>query len=250
MVQTITSSILCYHRVTFYEYLQEYKLLSQRQSGFRPKHSTATCLIEITDFLLHNLDSGLITGAIFLDLKKAFDIISHKILLSKMPYYVIKTTELQWFSSYLCNRQQCVSFQGAQSGFEYVTSGVPQGSILGPLLFCLSINDMCNLPFENQTKISLYADDTALFCKGKNILTIQMTLQKEYNLLREWFRINQMKINATKTKVMVFGTKRKIKNQILRISHGEDYLENVTHTKYLGVILDQSLNWSLHMYLI
>ena len=230
-----------------YEYLQKFELLSHRQSGFRPKHSTATCLVEITDFLLNNLDSGLITGAIFLDLKNAFDIISHEILLSKLPFYGIKTTELDWFSSYLCKRQQCVSFQGALSDFENVSSGVPQGSILGPLLFCLSINDMCNLQFENETKIALYADDTALFCKGSNFLSSQTTLQKEYDLLREWFRINQMEINANKTKVMVFGTKRKVKNQILRISHGEDYLENVTHTKYLGVTLDQSLNWSLHI---
>ena len=230
-----------------YDYLQEYKLLSSRQSGFRPKHSTATCLIEITDFLLNNLDSGLITGAIFLDLKKAFDIISHEILLSKMPFYGIKTTELQWFSSYLCNRQQCVSFQGIQSDFENVTSGVPQGSILGPLLFCIFINDMCNLKFENQTKIALYADDTALFCKGKNIHDCQVTLQKEYDLMREWFRINEMQINYKKTKVMVFGTKRKVKNHVLKIAHEEEYLENVTSIKYLGVTLEQSLNWSLHV---
>ena len=108
-----------------YEYLQEYKLLSQRQSGFRPKHSTATCLIEITDHLLNNIDCGLITGAIFLDLKKAFDVISHEILLLKMPYYGINSVELDWFSSYLTNRQQCVSFQGVQSNFLQIYSGVP-----------------------------------------------------------------------------------------------------------------------------
>ena len=156
-----------------YKYLQEHKFLSQRQSGFRPKHSTATCLIEITDFLLNNLDSGVITGAIFLDLKKAFDVISHEILLSKLPYYGIISVELNCFSSYLSDRQQCVSFQGVQNDFLHVKSGVPQGSILGPLLFCLFLNDMCNLKFNNQTKIALYADDTALFCKGSNILNSQ-----------------------------------------------------------------------------
>ena len=233
--------------VQLYDYLQKHRLLSERQSGFRPKHSTATCLIEITDFLLNNLDQGIITGAIFLDLKKAFDIISHAILLSKLPYYGITATELEWFNSYLSSREQFVCFQGTESTSMHVKSGVPQGSILGPLLFCLCINDICNLEFNDQTKIALYADDTALICEGKNIESSQKTLQKEYDLLCEWFKINKMQINAKKTKVMVLGTKRKIKNQVMKIKHDNNFLDSVSDFKYLGVILDQNLNWSLHL---
>ena len=230
-----------------YNYLQEHRLLSQRQSGFRRKHSTATCLVEITDYLLDNLDKGIITGAIFLDLRKAFDVISHLVLLAKLPYYGINDNEIGWFTSYLSNRKQCVSYQGTQSNWSHVKSGVPQGSILGPLLFCLCINDLCSLQFSDQTKIALYADDTAIFCGGKNIENIQRILQKEYNLMDEWFKLNRMQINAKKTKVMMFGTKQKIKNKIIKVKHGNDFLENVTTFKYLGVILDQSLNWSLHV---
>ena len=106
---------------------------------------------------------------------------------------------------------------------------------------------MCNLKFNNQTKIALYADDTALFCKGSNILNSQKSLQKEYNLLRKWFEINNMEINARKTKYGLLYTKRKISNQVLKISHGNEYLDNVTDIKYLGVTLDQSLNWTLYV---
>ena len=100
---------------------------------------------------------------------------------------LILLNELDWFSSYLMNRQQCVSFQGVQSNFLQIYSGVPQGSILGPLIFCLFLNDMCNLKFSKQTKIALYADDRALFCKGNNLKSSQKKLQKHYDLMHKWF---------------------------------------------------------------
>ena len=131
------------------------------QSGFRPSHSTATCVTDIVDYLLENMNTGQVTGAILLDLKKAFDVIPHKKILEKLAYYGARIKELKWFENFLIGRKQCVSISQCSSDFVTLKSGVPQGSILGPLLFCLYINDMCNLNMDKQTKMSLYADDTA-----------------------------------------------------------------------------------------
>ena len=230
-----------------YCYLNDNGLLSDRQSGFRPLHSTSTCLTEIVDFLLDNMNSKQLTGSIFLDLRKAFDVIPLNLILEKMKYYGIRHSELEWFTSYLMNRQQCVSIQGTNSTFLEVKSGVPQGSILGPLIFCLYINDMCKLPFHSNTKISLYADDTAIFNADQNLPSIQCNLQQDFDLLKNWLLINRMYLHPQKTKVMIFGSKRKLNNQSVSIKFKDTELENVDNIKYLGVILDSQLNWSYYI---
>ena len=230
-----------------YSYLNDNGILSERQSGFRPLHSTSTCLTEIVDFLLDNMNSKKLTGSIFLDLRKAFDVIPHDLLLKKMKYYGIRNSELEWFSRYLINRQQCVSIKGTTSALLEVKSGIPQGSILGPLIFCLYINDICKLPFHSNTKISLYADDTAIFNTDQNFTNIQNNLQKDFDLISNWLVINRMYLHPQKTKVMLFGQSRKLKNQRITIRFKDITLEKVDQMKYLGVILDSQLNWSLHI---
>ena len=230
-----------------YSYLNNNDLLSDRQSGFRPFHSTSTCLTEITDFLLDNMNSKQLTGSIFLDLRKAFDVIPHDLILRKMKYYGIRNCELEWFSRYLMNRKQCVSIKGTTSSLLEVKSGIPQGSILGPLIFCLYINDISKLPFHSNTKISLYADDTAMFNTDQNLTKIQRNLQSDFDLISNWLVINRLFLHPQKTKVMLFGSKRKLSNQHLCIKHNDIVLESVDQMKYLGVILDNKLNWSLHI---
>ena len=230
-----------------FDHLNKNKLLSSQQSGFRPSHSTATCVTEIVDYLLENMNKRQLTGAVFLDLKKAFDVIPHRKILRKLSYYGINMKELKWFENYLIGRRQCVSVSNCISDFLTVKSGVPQGSILGPLLFCLYINDMCNLRFHENTKISLYADDTALFNYDINVEKVQKNLQQDFDLISNWFENNDMYLHSGKTKVMMFGPKRKLHNKKLMVKYKNERLDNTESIKYLGVILDSQLLWNEHV---
>ena len=126
-------------------------------------HSTQTCLLEVTDYLLNNFNSGLYTGVVFLDLKKAFDTVHHKVLLNKLQNIGVQGSELNWFESYLSNRQQVTKIGDFTSNPGFVNFGVQQGSILGPLLFTLYINSLSSVITNNNAKVTLYADDTAIF---------------------------------------------------------------------------------------
>ena len=125
-----------------YDYLQKHKLLSDCQSGFRPLHSTSSTLVNITNTLLQNTDNGLLTGLVFLDISKAFDTLDHELLLRKLSNYGFNQTSIQWFDPYLSNRSQSVCTNGTVSDPEPILHGVPQGSVLRPLLFIIYVNDL------------------------------------------------------------------------------------------------------------
>ena len=147
---------LIFNRI--YKFLNDNSLLSKFQSGFRPKHSTLTSLIQMCDTLYENMDNGRLNGVVFLDMRKAFDSINH-ILLEKMnTQFGIKNLELEWFKSYLNNREQVCVVNGKTSSAKKIMCGVSQGSILGPLLFLLYINDLPEC--LDKTSPYLYADDT------------------------------------------------------------------------------------------
>ena len=164
-------------------YLQENRLLSPFQSGFRKQHSTTFAALSFANTIWRNIDQGFMTVAVFLDFRKAFDTIDHSILLRKLHFLGIKGKELNWFQNYLSGRTQVVGVGGASSDPLHITSDVPQGSILGPPLFVIHINDLplCIKIFN----VLMNADNTVLFCAGSNSKVIEDNLNQDLNTLGE-----------------------------------------------------------------
>ena len=157
-----------------YHYLNDNKLLSSCQSGFRSLHSTITALLEATNSWSVNIDNGFLNGVVFIDLKKAFDTIDHEIILRKMSYFGADQETITWFQSYLSNRTQRCNVNGRLSTPRTITCGVPQGSILGPLLFLMYINDLPNCLWEASPR--MFADDTNITLTAKTLTELKLAL--------------------------------------------------------------------------
>ena len=196
-------------------YIKDNNLLFEHQSGFRSSYSTETCLIHLMDWIKSEGDKGNYTGMVLLDLQKAFDTVNHTILLKKLKAIGLNKTSVAWFEAYLTDRTQLADVSGTLSPVEKVTCGVPQGSILGPMLFLIYVND---LPSAVKCKVLLYADDTALLVSGKSVLEIERSLASELQSVRNWLIDNKLSLHLGKTESILFGTKRKLQNQVLNIS--------------------------------
>ena len=182
-----------------YRYLNENSLISKFQSGFRPKYGTVSALIQMCDQWLTDMDNGKLNGVVFLEICKAFDLINHEILLRKLKdQFGIHSTELKWFESYLTNRTQVCSVNGQTSSSKKIVCGIPQGSILGPLLFLLYINDMTDC--LEKTTPYLYADDTEISSSSDNFDTLIENLNHDLNNIRKWLSKNKLKHHPTKIK--------------------------------------------------
>ena len=182
-----------------YQYLNTNCFINSNQSGFRELHSTVTCLLKNTDDSYNGLDTGNLAGMVFLDLKKAFDTVDHQILCRKLESYGILHRELAWFGSYLSNRVQYYTVNGVESQIENIDIGVPQGLCLGPLLFLVYINDLPRA-VENST-ISMYADDTSLCFKSKDLSRLKETLNEDLSRLDAWLISNKFSLNVGKNSV-------------------------------------------------
>ena len=230
-----------------YAYLEEHDILYQNQSGFRATHSTVTALLEATDSWAYNIDNGKINGVIFLDLKKAFDTVDHQILLSKLNYYGIHGKSFKWFQPYLENRTQKCSVNGSLSSSCSLTCGVPQGTILGPLLFLLYINDLPNCLSNCEPR--MYADDTHLTYAGGDLESIQLCLNEDLTNVFNWLQANKLTLNMTKTEFMLIGSGQRLgtltASPTTRMNSTQ--VSQVTSTKSLGVIIDDRLDWHSHI---
>ena len=168
------------------------------QSGFRKNHSCHTALTHLIDTWLKDIDSGNYVGAVFLDLRKAFDLVDHEILIHKLKLYHFSENTVKLFESYLSNRHQLIKIKNLKSDILSIKSGVPQGSILGPLLFLLYMNDIASI--SNTGSTDLYADDTTICESSNDLRKIQIQLQIRLNLINNWCTQNNMLIHPAKTK--------------------------------------------------
>jgi hypothetical protein len=240
-VLTIVSKILeraVYDQVE--SYLKNNNLLYKLQSGFRSCFSTDTCLMYLTDYIKMEMGKGNYTGMVMLDLQKAFDTVDHKILLYKLSAMGMSQKTVKWFEDYLTGRTQLVAVGEILSKPCKITCGVPQGSILGPLLFLIYVNDM---PAATNCELLLYADDSALLVSDTNVDNIQNTLGKELESVSSWLVDNKLSLHLGKTESILFGSKRKLnKHSSLKVvCNGNDVVAKKS-VKYLGAELEQTLS--------
>ena len=191
-------------------YLDINKRLSTEQSGNKKYHSTETSLIETTDTFLHAIDKKEVTAVVLLDMSKAFDSLDHKILMLKLQDVGMSLGALNWFSSYLSNRQQVVRINSALSGKLTVHSGVPQGSILVPILFSIYVNDLPTIPQHCSSKV--FVDDNKLYTSFP-VQQCELAVTKvneDLRKIRDWCFDNRLLLNASKTKLILFGSRQMI----------------------------------------
>ncbi len=226
-------------------YIKFNGILENNQFGFRCKHSTHMAILDMYDKISESIDKHEVSIGIFIDLSKAFDTINHKILIDKLEHYGIRGVPLHWFRDYLSNRKQYVYYNNTASTLRAITCGVPQGSILGPLLFVLYMNDVMNC--SKLLHFILFADDTNLFYSTKNYEDLMKNANEELSKLSEWFRASRLSLNISKTNYILFGNRRKcLADKKFKICIDGNTIERVTFTKFLGVYIDEDLNWKQH----
>ena len=227
-------------------YLENNNILDKKQGGFRKNNSTINSVSEFSHEIYEAINNKNISLATFIDFSKAFDTVNHQILLEKLNICGIKNKNKNWIQNYLLHRKQSTVVNGSISDSTIVTCGVPQGSILGPLLFLVYINDLSHK--VNNTSMYLYADDRVLLSTENCIHTCTVNMQRDLIIIAKWCRSNKLSLNIKKTKCMLFGSRVRLK----RLRQPTLYINNtsidfVHQYKYLGVILDSHLTFNKHL---
>ena len=229
-----------------YDYCKNKNILFGDQYGFRPKHSTTDAIAKFTAHVAKAMENKMTTMSVFLDLSKAFDTIDHATLLTKLHFYGIRGIALEWFKNYLTDRTQFVSYRNVKSTYHDVTCGVPQGSMLGPLLFIIYTNDLPNALLHS--KCILFADDTTVYHTSNDIKTLRENIEYDMTSLSDWFRANKLSLNVLKTNFVLFAPKHKsLINDVSSIRIGDEIIPRVNHAKFLGIYIDELLEWGYHI---
>ena len=224
----------------------KYDLFHPNQSGFRKNHSCHTALTNLIEQWHSNINKDQFTGAVFVDFTKAFDVMDHSLLQRKLVLYGLAPSAVKLLSSFLSNRRQKVYQNMTSSEFMSIEYGVPQGSILGPILFSIYIND---LPLHISCACELFADDTTLHNTSKHVNAVCADLQKDIEKLETWTKFNHMALHPQKSKFMLITTRQKrqnIKDKLRELSIYGKLLEEVESHKLLGITIDKNLSWSNH----
>lgn len=231
------------------KFIDKYNLLTSHQYGFTKNKSTELALLAQKEFILEQFEQNFLALGVFVDFSKAFDLVDYNILLLKLERYGIRGTALQLIRSYLSQRKQVVQLNNARSAIKFIHAGVPQGSILGPLLFNLYLNDIINI--NPEVTFIMYADDASIFFSGKNISEIISACNDTMIALGKWATNNSMRINEQKTKAIFFRPINKIIPPHHAIVLNFRNVEIVESFKCLGVIFSSHMSWNDHInYLI
>ena len=198
-------------------------VLFSMQFGFRTGHSTDHALISLTETIKYSLDRNNFSCGLFIDLQKAFDTVNHNILLRKLEHYGIRGSDHCWFKSYICNRKHFVSINDHSSSLSTISACVPQGSVLGPLLFLIYIND---LPNSSQfVSFFLFADDTNIYCESENLQLLIRKVNRELKKVSLWLDSNKLALNIEKKNFVTFHSPRRKLPDFKNVKIGKQYTQ-------------------------
>lgn len=227
------------------KFFEKHRSITNLQFGFRKLRSTEIALLHHKEHIIQNIERKLFTLGIYIDLSKAFDSLNHSLLLAKLEKYGIRGVALSFFRSYLTSRQQYVSISTSSSDKLKVHTGVPQGSILGPLLFNMYINDIVNI--ASDANFYIYADDTTVFVSDVDIEKVIAKANTVLQAIHQWTKANYLVINTKKTKAVLYRPKNKLADCPVNIRLGENYIDVVKSVKVLGVYFSANLSWDAHI---
>ena len=228
-----------------FHFLVRYQILFKSQYGYRKGHNSTQATLDFLQTIEGALQDNEYAIGVFCDLSKAFDTLDHEILLNKLDHYGIRGKWLSWLRSYLSNRKQYVDLNGVNSNPEKIPVGVPQGSILGPLLFLIYVNDL-PASLDKLTAV-MFADDTNLVTRGENLLDLVRTLNSDLAKLNDYFKANKLKLNIDKTKMVCFRKKGlEFQEEDLQVTLDGIQLQRENTATFLGITIDEHLSWETH----
>ena len=206
-------------------------------------HSTHTVLLEATNDWYLNIDNSPLNVVLFLDLKEAFDTVNHQVLLEKLKLYGVDAHAFLWFTSYLSDRKQCTYVNGSLSSCLPIICGVPQGSVFGPLLLLIYINDLQACPFSSS--VTMYAGDTCFTSSESDPETLQLRLNSDLKIVHTWLQANKLILNVKKTKYLIIASNHRL-NQLehdFDIQVQDQSLLTLNSYRYLGIDVDETVSW-------
>ena len=226
-------------------FFQENNIISPDQHGFQTGRSTTSAILNLTDNILQKFDQKHFTVGLFLDFSKAFDTVNHEILLNKLENYGIRNTSLRLIKNYLQCRKQYVYYSKLKSSQYNINLSIPQGSILGPLLFNVYINDIKNS--VNKLKLVLYADDSCFYASGPDLNSVINVINEELHELDKWVKANRLTLSYSKSHYILFHRQLNIPDNYSRIRIDNISINEVKQTKFLGIVINYNLKWDTHV---